>query len=110
MAQGSVISASRRNPLRPFLFRCSISSQLMSLPAVAERRIEHTMKRAENRQTESSWQIAIMVCALNASVGFAQLPRLRRQDGGMRCDNPGGIERILHRLRVRLAEAGRVLR
>jgi RNA polymerase sigma factor (sigma-70 family) len=52
MAQGNVILASRRNPLHPFLFRCSISSQLMSLPSAAERRIEHTMKRAGNRRTE----------------------------------------------------------
>jgi len=61
------------------------------------------MCRMTETTTALSWQIAIMVCALKASVGFAQLPRLS-------CDNPGGIERILHRLRVRLAEAGRVLR
>ena len=50
MAEGIVILASRRSPLRPFLFRRPISSRLMPLPW--ERRIEHTMKRAENRRTE----------------------------------------------------------
>ena len=63
MAQGNVISASRRNPLRPFLLPCSISSQLMSLPSAAERRIEHTMKRAENRQTESDARRSALMAA-----------------------------------------------
>ena len=63
MAQGNVILASRRNPLRPFLFRRSISSQLMSLPSAAERRIEHTMKRAENRQTESDARRSALMAA-----------------------------------------------
>jgi RNA polymerase sigma factor (sigma-70 family) len=61
MAQGNVILAARHNPLRLLLFRCSISSQL--LPSAAERRIEHTMKRAENRQTESDARRSALMAA-----------------------------------------------
>ena len=49
--------------MRLFLFRCSISSQLISLPSSAEWRIEHTMKRAENRQTESDARRSALMAA-----------------------------------------------
>ena len=62
MAQGNVILTSRRNPLRPLPFWCSISSQLMLLPSTGGR-IEHAMKRAENRQTESDARRSVLMAA-----------------------------------------------
>jgi RNA polymerase sigma factor (sigma-70 family) len=62
MAQGNVILTSRRNPLRPLPFWCSISSQLMLLPSTGGR-IEHAMKRAENRQTESDARRSALMAA-----------------------------------------------
>jgi len=77
MAQGNVILASARNSLRPFLFRCSISSQLMSLLSAAERRIEHTMKCDGNRQAEAdARRSALMVAAqIGDRVAYETLPR-----------------------------------
>jgi RNA polymerase sigma factor (sigma-70 family) len=66
MAQGNVILGSGRDPLRAFLFRCSMSSQLMSLPSAAERRIEHRMKRAENRPTASDARRSALMAAAQA--------------------------------------------
>jgi RNA polymerase sigma factor (sigma-70 family) len=63
MAQGNVISASKRDPLRPFLIPSSISSRLISLPSAAEQRIEHAMKRAENRQPESDARRSALMAA-----------------------------------------------
>jgi RNA polymerase sigma factor (sigma-70 family) len=63
MAQGNVILASGHDWLRPSLFGCSISSQLMFLPSAAERRIEHTMKRAENRQAETDARRSALMAA-----------------------------------------------
>ena len=51
MAQANVISALKHDPLRPFLFPCSISSSTdVDGPSAAKRRTGHAMKRVENRQ------------------------------------------------------------
>jgi RNA polymerase sigma factor (sigma-70 family) len=63
MAQGNVISASGRNPLRSILFPCSIPSPLMTLPSVVERRIRHTMKRAASTGTESDARRSALMAA-----------------------------------------------
>jgi RNA polymerase sigma factor (sigma-70 family) len=63
MAQGNVILASRRNPLRPLPFWCAITSQLMLLPSTAGRQIEQAMKRAEKRQTESDARRSALMAA-----------------------------------------------
>ena len=76
MAQGNVILTSRRNPLRPLPFWCSISSQLMLLPSTGGR-IEHAMKRAENRQTESDARRSVLMAAAQAGDRVAYETLLR---------------------------------
>ena len=63
MAQGNVISASGRNPLRPLLFLCSISSPLMTAPSAVERRIRHTMKPAASTRTEPDVRRSALMAA-----------------------------------------------
>jgi hypothetical protein len=64
MAQGNVISGSSRTPLHPFLFPCSISLSPMTAPAVAERRIRHTMQRAERTRTEADARRSALITSL----------------------------------------------
>jgi DNA-directed RNA polymerase specialized sigma subunit len=63
MAQGNVMAALARDPLRAGLSRCSISSRPMVLPSAAERRIEPAMKRAENAQTEADARRSALMAA-----------------------------------------------
>ena len=63
MAQGNVISASRRNPLRPFLIPCSIPSSPMPVPSKAKRRIGSTMQRTEKTRTESDARRSALMAA-----------------------------------------------
>ena len=63
MAQGNVISASGRNPLRPLLFPCSISSPLMTAPSAVERRIRQTMKPAASTRTEPDARRSALMAA-----------------------------------------------
>ena len=63
MAQGNVISASKRDPLRPFLIPCSIPSSPIMVPSIAKRRIRDAMKRAEKTLTESDVRRSALMTA-----------------------------------------------
>ncbi len=77
MAQGNVISAPRRHPLRPFLFPCSISWLLTTVSSVVEWRIRHTMKRAAGTRTESDARRSALMAAAQAGDRVAYETLLR---------------------------------
>jgi RNA polymerase sigma factor (sigma-70 family) len=77
MTQGNVILPSERIPLRPLLFRFSISSQLMPTASAAERRIERTMKPAENRQTQADARRSALMAAAQTGDRTAYATLLR---------------------------------
>jgi RNA polymerase sigma factor (sigma-70 family) len=63
MAQGNVISAPWSYPLHPFLSACSNSLSPITAPAVAEPRIRHAMKSAEEVRTESDARRSALMAA-----------------------------------------------
>ena len=63
MAQGNVISAPWRYPLHHLIFPCSISLSRIKAPAVAEPRIRHAMKSAEEVRTESDARRSALMAA-----------------------------------------------
>ena len=79
-AQGNVISAPRRHPLRPFLFPCSISSLLMTVSSVVEWRIRHTMKRDARTRTESDARRSALMAAAQTG-DRVRACDVRRRDG-----------------------------
>ena len=80
MAQGNVISAPRRHPLRPFLFPCSISSLLMTVSSVVEWRIRHTMKRDASTRTELDARRSALMAAAQTG-DRVRACDVRRRDG-----------------------------